>query len=216
MNSLEQLTSKSAATQTHEATTANLYWHGGKVTRSQKEANQGHRAAVVWFTGLSGAGKSTLANDLESILYRRGVRTVVLDGDNIRHGLCSDLGFGATDRHENLRRVGEVCKLFVEAGVIVLAAFISPFRVDRERVRGMVPHGDFIEVHVNCPLEVCENRDPKGIYRRVRSGEILEFTGISSPYEAPINPELRIDTNKLSCQASTQNVLDYLAQRGVL
>lgn len=171
-----------------------VVWHHATVTRSRREQLNGHRSAAVWFTGLSGAGKSTLAHAVEEELHRLGCRTFVFDGDNVRHGLCSDLGFSLEDRAENIRRIGEMAKLFVEAGVIALTAFISPLRTDREQVRALMGDSDFIEVYVKCPVEVCESRDVKGMYRKARAGIIKEFTGVSSPYEEPENPELVIDT----------------------
>lgn len=159
-----------------------IVWHHSSVTRARREMQNGHKSAVLWFTGLSGAGKSTLAHAVEETLHLMGCRTFVLDGDNVRHGLCSDLSFSEADRRENIRRVGEAAKLFVEADVIVLTAFISPFREDRERVRKLLGEQDFMEIHCHCPLEVCEQRDVKGLYRRAREGLIKNFTGISSPY----------------------------------
>jgi adenylylsulfate kinase len=194
---------------------SNVVWHHATVTRTRREAQNGHRSAILWFTGLSGAGKSTLAHAVEEELHRLGCRTFVLDGDNVRHGLCGDLGFTAEHRIENIRRVGEIAKLFIEAGVIVLTAFISPFRSDRERVRGMVEHGDFIEIHCDSPLDVCESRDVKGMYKKARAGQIPEFTGISSPYEAPENPELRVDTGSEKLEQCVQQVLDEITQRGI-
>lgn len=176
----------------------------------------GHRGAIVWFTGLSGSGKSTLAHAVEETLHQQGCRTFVLDGDNVRHGLCSDLGFSSKDRVENIRRIGEMAKLFMEAGVIVLTAFISPYRADRERVRGMVEHGDFIEIYCNAPIEVCEARDVKGMYKKARAGQIAEFTGISSPYEAPQNPELSVDTGNADIDACVQQVIGEMVQRGLI
>lgn len=154
----------------------------------------GHRSCVLWFTGLSGAGKSTLAHAVEEALHHAGCRTFVLDGDNVRHGLCADLGFSVTDRQENIRRIAESAKLMVEAGMIAMTAFISPFRADREWARSLFPHGDFIEIYCAATLEVCESRDVKGLYALARAGEVKEFTGISSPYEPPLNPELVVDT----------------------
>lgn len=178
------------------AVSDNLVWHQATVTRMRREAQNGHRGAILWFTGLSGAGKSTLAHAVEEQLHQMGCRTFVLDGDNVRHGLCGDLGFSEKDRMENIRRIGEVTKLFMEAGVIVLTAFISPFRADRDKVRAMVGAGDFYEIYCECPIELCEQRDVKGLYKKARSGEIKQFTGISSPYEPPLNPELIVDTTQ--------------------
>lgn len=195
---------------------SNVVWHNATVTRERRETLNGHRAVALWFTGLSGAGKSTIAHAVEERLHTLGCRTFVFDGDNVRHGLCSDLGFSETDRSENLRRIGEMVKLFTEAGVIALTAFISPFVKDRERVRNLLPHGDFLEVYCRCALEVCEDRDVKGLYKRARAGEIKEFTGISSPYEEPLNPELILDTDQQTVEAGVDQVLALLRQRGVL
>jgi len=197
-------------------TSSNVVWHHATVTRARREAQNGHRGVILWFTGLSGAGKSTLAHAVEEELHRRGCRTFVLDGDNVRHGLCGDLGFSNEDRIENIRRVGEVAKLFMEAGVIVLTAFISPFRSDREHVRGMVEHGDFIEIYCDSSLKICESRDVKGMYKKARAGQIAEFTGISSPYEAPDNPELTVNTGGEELGQCVQKVLDEVARRGII
>ena len=194
----------------------NVVWHHATVTRARREAQNGHRGAIIWFTGLSGSGKSTLAHAVEETLHQQGCRTFVLDGDNVRHGLCSDLGFSSKDRVENIRRIGEMAKLFMEAGMIVLTAFISPYRADRERVRGMVEHGDFIEIFCNAPIEVCEARDVKGMYKKARAGQIAEFTGISSPYEAPENPELSVDTGKAELDDCVKQVISGMAQRGLI
>lgn len=194
----------------------NIVWHHATVTKARREAQNGHRGAIIWFTGLSGAGKSTLAHAVEETLHQMGCRTFVLDGDNVRHGLCSNLGFSVEDRTENIRRVGETARLFMEAGVIVLTAFISPFRNDRGRVRSMAPHGEFIEIYCRCPIEVCETRDVKGLYKKARVGQISEFTGISSPYEAPENPELTIETSKQGIDASVRQVIEMLAERGII
>jgi adenylylsulfate kinase len=175
-----------------------------------------HQSVILWFTGLSGAGKSTIAHALEEHLYGLGCRTFVFDGDNVRHGLCADLGFSIEDRTENIRRVGEMAKLFIEAGVIALTAFISPFRADRQRVRSIVAAGDFIEVYCRCPIEVCEARDVKGLYQRARKGEIREFTGISSPYEEPEAPELVLETSKLTVEECVQRVAGLLHERGIV
>lgn len=194
----------------------NVVWHHATVTRQRREALNGHRGAVLWFTGLSGAGKSTLAHAVEERLFQTGSRTFVFDGDNVRHGLCSDLGFSPEDRTENIRRIGEMTKLFLEAGIISLTAFISPFRRDREWVRALLPAGDFIEIYARCAIDVCESRDVKGLYKRARAGEIKEFTGISSPYETPEHPELVVDTDKQSLEQSVDAVMAMLMSRGVL
>lgn len=195
---------------------SNTIWHHATVTRARRAQMNGHRSAVLWFTGLSGAGKSTLAHAVEELLHQQRCHTFVLDGDNVRHGLCSDLGFSAKDRGENIRRVGEAAKLLVESGVIAMTAFISPFRLDRDRARGLFPHGDFIEIWCNAPLEVCEERDVKGLYRRARTGEVKEFTGISSPYEPPLSPELEVDTGSLPLEVCVDQVLGMLRLRGVI
>ena len=192
---------------TQPPASTNVVWHHATVTRARREAQNGHRGAIIWFTGLSGSGKSTLAHAVEETLHQQGCHTFVLDGDNVRHGLCGDLGFSNKDRQENIRRIGEVAKLFMEAGVIVLTAFISPYRVDRERVRGMVEHGDFIEIYCDAPIEVCEARDVKGIYKKARAGLIPEFTGISSPYEVPKNPELTVNTGGEELEACVNKSL---------
>lgn len=196
--------------------TSNVVWHHATVTRERRQHANGHRAVAVWFTGLSGAGKSTLAHAVEEALHRQGRRTFVFDGDNVRHGLCADLGFSPPERSENLRRVGEMARLFVEAGTIALTAFISPMREDRERVRQIVGAPDFVEVFVSCPLAVCEQRDVKGMYRRARAGEIKDFTGISAPYEAPEAPALTLDTSVLSLGQCVERVMALLAPRLVL
>ncbi len=174
--------------------TRNVKWHTHAVTREQCEKKNGHRGAVVWLTGLPGSGKSTIAHAAEEKLHQLGIRTAVLDGDNIRHGLCADLGFSISDRNENIRRVGEVARLFLEQGIVVLVALVSPIREARDRIRLSLPAEDFIEVYCNCPLPVCKERDPKGMYAKAESGAIPEFTGISSPYEAPLAPALILDT----------------------
>jgi len=192
----------------------NTVWHNATVTRDRRAELSKHKSTILWFTGLSGAGKSTLAHAVEEELYQRGYHTFVLDGDNVRHGLCGDLGFSDKDREENIRRVGEVSKLFVESGVIVLTAFISPFKADRDKVRSLAPD-DFIEIFCECPLEVCEDRDVKGLYKKARSGAIPEFTGISSPYEEPEKPELTVNTSAISLEECAKQVLDYLVERGI-
>jgi len=194
----------------------NIVWHEGNVTKTDRERISGHRGCTVWMTGLSGSGKSTLAVALEKALWDRGVRSFVLDGDNIRHGLNKDLGFSPEDRNENIRRIGEVAKLFTEAGVINATAFISPYRADRDQVRALMPGGDFIEVYVDCPIEVCEQRDPKGLYKKARAGQIPEFTGVSAPYEPPQTPELTLKTAELSEEQALQELLDFLQGQGYI
>lgn len=176
----------------------NITWSHGKVTLEEREQQNGHPGCVVWFTGLSGSGKSTLATELERELFMRGKHAYVLDGDNVRHGLCSDLGFNPEDRKENIRRVGEMARLFADSGMICLTAFISPYRSDRELARKIAPPGRFIEVFLSTPIEVCERRDPKGLYVKARTGAIKEFTGISAPYEPPFNPEVELHTEQSS------------------
>lgn len=198
------------------SSSSNVVWHHATVTRTRRETQNGHRATILWFTGLSGSGKSTLAHAVEEELHQMGCNTFVFDGDNVRHGLCADLGFSAEDRVENIRRVGEMAKLFLEAGVISLTAFISPFRSDRRKVRSLVPHGDFLEIYCDCPLEICEMRDVKGLYKRARAGEIKNFTGISSPYEVPENPELKVATGQLPLNESVARVIGLLRDRGVV
>lgn len=198
----------------HKST--NVIWHQATVTRSRREKLNSHKSVLLWFTGLSGSGKSTLAHAVEERLHVAKRHTFVLDGDNVRHGLCGDLGFSDHDRIENIRRIGETAKLFLEAGVITLTAFISPFRTDRERARSIFPHGDFLEIFCNCPLTVCETRDVKGLYAKARSGQIKNFTGISSPYEAPEAPELQIDTSLLTLDESVDAVCDLLRSRGII
>jgi adenylylsulfate kinase len=195
---------------------SNVVWHHATVNRQRREALNGHKSVILWFTGLSGAGKSTLAHAVEEALHQRGCRTFVFDGDNVRHGLCGDLSFSLEDRQENIRRVGEMTKLFLEAGVISLTAFISPMREDRRRVRSLVPHGDFIEVYCRCGIETCESRDVKGLYKKARAGEIREFTGISSPYEEPQNAEVVVDTDRLSLEQSVAQVIAQLCERGII
>ena len=194
----------------------NIVWHPGQVTRDDRQRITGHRGCTVWFTGLSGSGKSTIAVAVEKSLWDRGVRSYILDGDNIRHGLNNDLGFSPEDRTENIRRIGEVAKLFTDGGVLNLTAFISPYRSDRDRVRSIMGEGDFIEVHVDCPVEECERRDVKGLYAKARAGKIPEFTGISAPYEAPEKPEIVLETAKLSEEQSVAKVLEYLDKNGYI
>jgi adenylylsulfate kinase len=194
----------------------NIVWHHSTITRDDRAQQRGHRSAILWFTGLSGAGKSTLANAVNAALFERGLACYVLDGDNVRHGLCKDLGFSDADREENIRRIGEVAKLFLDAGVVVLTAFVSPFQADRQRARDLVDAGDFIEIHCAADLAVCEERDTKGLYAKARAGEIKDFTGISSPYEAPETPELQVDTGGQSLEQSVEQVLTYLQAKGVI
>ena len=194
----------------------NIVWHEASVDRAARADKRGHRSAILWFTGLSGSGKSTLANAVNAALFERGLATYVLDGDNVRHGLCKDLGFSDADREENIRRIGEVAKLFLDAGVIVLTAFVSPFRADRDKARDLVEEGDFFEIFCAADLDVCESRDPKGLYAKARSGAIKEFTGISSPYEAPDTPELKIDTGAQELVESVEVVIKALQDKGVI
>lgn len=196
--------------------TKEVYWHDNHISRQQRQERNKHKSFVLWFTGLSGSGKSTLANAVEKELFDRGHNVIVLDGDNIRHGLCSDLGFTEEARNENMRRIGEVAKLFVETGTIVLAAFVSPYREDREKARSRLPHGDFYEIYCECDLSVCEERDPKGLYARARKGEIKNFTGISAPYEEPIKPDMVINTNKLSLEEEIIHVIKQLIKQKLI
>lgn len=193
--------------------TDNVFHQTPAVTRQARELLNGHRALVIWYTGLSGSGKSTLANALEAELHAQGLRTLVLDGDNIRQGLCSDLGFSARDRHENLRRVGQLARMTMEAGVITLAAFISPFELDRDMVRQIVGQENLFEIYVRCPLEVCEARDVKGLYRKARRGEIADFTGISAPYQVPQSADLVIDTADRPVQECVAAILEMIRPR---
>jgi adenylylsulfate kinase len=193
-----------------------VVWHKHRVSKNERAGAKGQRPAIIWFTGLSGSGKSTLANALEVRLQAEGYHTYLLDGDNVRHGLNRDLGFSDEDRIENIRRIGEVAKLFVDAGIIVMTAFISPFRADRDAVRALVGQGEFIEVFVDAPLEVVEARDPKGMYKRARAGEIRQFTGIDSPYEAPGDPEVRLNSAELGIEGCIDELWQALAVWGVL
>jgi adenylylsulfate kinase len=192
----------------------NVVWHNHVVDRSFRAAIKHQRSCLLWFTGLSGSGKSTIAGLIEQRLADLGSHTYLLDGDNVRHGLCRDLGFGAVDRVENIRRVGEVSRLMADAGLVVLTAFISPFRSDREIVRALLPPGEFIEIFVDAPLGECERRDPKGLYKKARAGEILNFTGIDSPYEQPLEPAIHLRTDRYSAEECAGQVVDYLAERG--
>lgn len=193
----------------------NIVWQQSLLSRADRNRRNGHKSLVLWLTGYSGAGKSTLAHALERRLYERNCATFVLDGDNVRHGLCADLGFSQLDREENIRRVGEMAKLFTEAGVIAITAFISPFVADRARVRALLPAGEFVEVYCRCALETCEERDVKGLYAKARQGLISDFTGISSPYEPPVNPELVVDTGTDSLDECVEQILDYLQQHQI-
>ncbi len=201
---------------TNQGASTNIAWHQASVDRAGRAEQRGHGSAILWFTGLSGAGKSTLANAVNQALFERGLATYVLDGDNIRHGLCKDLGFSDADREENIRRIGEVSKLFLDSGTIVLTAFVSPFRADRDKARGLVNEGDFIEIYCAADLSVCEQRDTKGLYAKARAGEIKEFTGISSPYEAPEKPELCLYTGAQDLEQCVAAVINLLEERGVL
>lgn len=190
--------------------------HEHEITKEDRRSLNNHGSLILWFTGLPSSGKSTIANELEKKLITLGTRTYILDGDNVRMGLCKDLGFSEEDRGENIRRIGEVSKLFVDAGCIVLSAFVSPYIKDRDAVRELVEEGEFVEVFVDAPLEVCEERDVKGLYKKAREGIIKGFTGIDDPYEAPLNPEITIDTSKLSLDEGVNVVFDYLEKKGVL
>jgi adenylylsulfate kinase len=199
-----------------KATSSNITWHSGSVTRADREKLLGQRGVAVWFTGLSAAGKSTIACILEQMLLDRGRHAYRLDGDNVRHGLNANLGFSADDRKENIRRIGEVARLFADAGLIVIASFISPYRSDRDAVRANMNAGEFVEVYVKVSVEAAEKRDPKGLYKKARAGEIKGFTGIDDPYEPPVKPEIVIDTEKLTPQAAAGAVLEYLEAAGIL
>ena len=194
----------------------NIVWHQHSVGKVERAANKNQKPAVLWFTGLSGSGKSTVAGTLENELHRAGYHTYLLDGDNVRFGLCKDLGFSDADRKENIRRVGEVAKLMVDAGVIVLTAFISPHRVEREQVRELLGIDEFVEVHVDADLAICEQRDPKGLYKKARAGEIKNFTGIDSVYEAPEKPEIYLDNGKQPLAQSVQQLIDFLTKQGYI
>lgn len=199
-----------------EQKATNITWEVGRVTMEDRQGLKGHKGAVLWFTGLSGAGKSTLAIAVEEILFKRGCHTYVLDGDNIRHGLNKDLGFSSEDRHENIRRIGEVAHLLADAGLISITAFISPYVSDRCFAREMNPKGNFVEIYCNCPLDVCEQRDPKGLYKKARAGEIKDFTGIDAPYEPPEKPEIIVRTDTETVEESAANVIRYLEKNGII
>jgi adenylylsulfate kinase len=194
----------------------NITWHAATVTKSDRHVQNGYGSCVLWFTGLSGSGKSTIANAVSSELYRRGISEYVLDGDNIRQGLNSDLGFSDHDRTENIRRIGEVAKLFVNSGTVITTAFISPFRSDRDQVRALFEKGEFIEVFVDCPLVECERRDPKQLYAKARRGEIKEFTGIDSPYETPERPEITVRSDLLTVKEAVEQIFGYLQKRNII
>ena len=192
----------------------NIKWHHGKITKVDRVNLLNQKGVTIWLTGLSGSGKSTIAAELEHALIENRHQAYILDGDNIRHGLNKTLGFSPEERTENIRRIGEVAKLFTDAGIITITAFISPYREDRDAVRRLLSDGEFIEVYVKCPLVVCEERDTKGLYKKARAGEVKDFTGISAPYEEPLNPELTIDSSKLTVEESTRAVLNYLEEKG--
>lgn len=193
----------------------NITWHHHTISTKEREERNGHGAALLWFTGLSASGKSTIAQAVQAVLFEHGCQAYVLDGDNVRHGLNKDLGFSPEDREENIRRIGEVAALFCDAGFIVSTAFISPYRADRDKARALCGNG-FIEVYVECPVDVCADRDPKGLYQKAREGKIPEFTGVSAPYEAPENPEILLNTAQLSLEACVGIVVEYLQQQGIL
>jgi adenylylsulfate kinase len=199
-----------------EQKATNITWHDAEITQEAREILLNQKGVVIWFTGLSGSGKSTLAHAVEEALYEKKHLTYVLDGDNIRHGLNKNLGFSPEDREENIRRIGEVAKLFTDAGVIAMTAFISPYCKDRDQARSLVKSGRFVEVYCACSLEACEERDPKGLYKKARAGEIKQFTGIDAPYEAPNNPEITVETDKLSLEESAKKVIAYLQDQNII
>ena len=196
--------------------TENLHFHEHRVPREEKEKRNQHKSRVIWFTGLSGSGKSTVANATEKVLHDMGLQTYILDGDNVRMGLNKDLGFSPEDRTENIRRITEVAKLFADSGSVILTAFISPYREDRDKAREIISTDDFIEVFVSADLSVCESRDPKGLYKKARAGEIKGFTGIDAPYQAPLNPELIVETDKNDIEVCAQIVIEYLVKEGII
>ncbi|NRB22213.1 adenylyl-sulfate kinase [Shewanella sp.] len=202
--------------ETLSESSSDVVWHQASVSHEERVASNGHSPAVLWFTGLSGSGKSTVANAVDKMLHDIGCKTYLLDGDNVRHGLNGDLGFSDEDRVENIRRIGEVSKLFVDAGLLVSTAFISPFLADREQVRNQLKVGEFIEIFIDTPIEICELRDPKGLYKQARAGEIKNFTGIDSAYELPVSPEVHVMTEKQSVEACAKQVIDYLKNNGYL
>ena len=196
---------------------SNTVWHNATVTRERRETLNGHKSVILWFTGLSGSGKSTIAHSVEETLHQLGCKTFVFDGDNVRQGLCGDLGFSDSDRKENLRRIGEMVKLFLNAGTISLTAFISPFKEDRDKIRAMVPEGDFVEIYCRCSINKCEERDVKGLYKKARAGEIPHFTGISSPYEEPENAEITVDTDgSVSIEGTVDKIITKLKKLEIL
>lgn len=194
----------------------NIVWHESGVTKEDRQKLNNHKSGVLWFTGLSGSGKSTVSVALEKEIHARGIRTYLLDGDNVRHGLNKNLGFSPEDRTENIRRIGEVGKLMSDAGVLTLSAFISPYQEDRDQVRALLEEDEFIEIYVKCSVDTCEDRDPKGLYKKARAGEIKGFTGIDAPYEEPVNPEIVIETDKQTLEESVQTITDYLKKAGYL
>ncbi|WP_424767315.1 adenylyl-sulfate kinase [Paenibacillus sp. sgz302251] len=195
---------------------SNVFWHNTKISRDDRYRLNQHKSCIIWFTGLSASGKSSLSVELERELYKSNIRSYVLDGDNIRHGLNKNLGFSEADRKENIRRVGEVGKLLVDAGLVTISAFISPYEDDRQMVREMFDNGQFIEVYVKCSLEECERRDPKGLYKKAREGSITEFTGISAPYEEPLESEITIETDILTLEESIRKITDFLREKGYM
>jgi len=201
--------------QNHESN-ENIIWHKQNINKNDRTTLLSQKPCILWFTGLSGSGKSTIANAVEKQLFRRGIKTYLLDGDNIRHGLNKDLGFSEIDRIENIRRIGEVSKLFVDAGLITLTAFISPFKSDRQTARSLVNYDEFIEIFIDAPLDVCEKRDPKGLYKKARNGIIKNFTGIDSPYETPSEPQIHINTNKHNINECTDKIINYLIKFGYI
>ena len=196
--------------------TNNITWFNGLVSKEDRETLHGHKGAVIWFTGLSASGKSTIAHQLEKLLFNVNCSTYSFDGDNVRHGLCSDLGFSADDRAENIRRIGEMARLFVDAGIIAITAFISPYRKDRDKIRDLVGKSRFYEIYVDCPIEVCAARDKKGIYKKAKAGIIKNFTGISAPYEAPENPDMVIHSDKTDAKAAAEQVLILLRENRII
>lgn len=203
-------------TKLNQEKSSNVVWSDTSITKDRRDTLNQQRSAVIWFTGLSGSGKTTIANALEQRLHSNTFRTYLLDGDNVRHGLSNDLGFSDNDRTENIRRIGEVSKLFIDAGVMVLATFISPFIDDRKFVRNIVNQTEFVEIFIKCPLNLCEDRDVKGLYKKARAGEIKHFTGIDSPYEEPVDPEITIDTSELTIDESVDMIIDYLIRHSYI